>query len=137
MKGNRYILLLEDDAVEAMRVERVLKALDPKVQLIACMNGQEGVNLLKEKANDLPGIILLDLNMPVMNGIEFLRILKANDTWKMIPVIVLTTSSSEADKLATYEIGISGYMVKPVRYNEFTEVMTILYKYWETIEIAH
>lgn len=137
MKGNRYILLLEDDAVESMRVERVLKSIDEKLQLNICQNGQEGLAWLNNNANNLPAIILLDLNMPIMNGIELLRLLKVDEIWKMIPVIVLTTSSSDSDKQATYSLGISGYMVKPVRYNDFTEVMTTLFKYWDIAELAH
>ena len=136
MKGNRYILLLEDDMVESMRVERVLKALDPKLQLQKVVNGREGLNWLKEHPDDLPAIILLDLNMPVMNGIEFLNEVKADEKLKLTPVIILTTSGSDADKQATYSLGIAGYMVKPVRYNDFEEVMKTIVRYWETSELV-
>jgi CheY-like chemotaxis protein len=137
MKGNRYILLLEDDAVETMRVERVMQSLDPKLRLEIAINGREGLNKLEQNISDLPSIILLDLNMPVMNGIEFLTAVKSDDRLKYIPVIILTTSASDNDKLATYNLGIAGYMVKPVRYSDFTEVMRTIYQYWEASELVH
>jgi CheY-like chemotaxis protein len=87
-----------------------------------------------EKLKTSPGIILLDINMPKMNGIEFLEVVKKNDQWSQIPVIVLTTSKDQQDKLQTFKLGISGYMIKPVSYDAFTDMLTTIKSYWDLSE---
>ncbi|MCK5515650.1 MAG: response regulator, partial [Desulfobulbaceae bacterium] len=90
---------------------------------------------LKNPENEKPGIILLDLNMPKMNGIEFLRIAKSDDDLKKIPVVVLTTSKEEQDKVSSFNLGVAGYMIKPVDYLKFVEVVKTIDLYWTLSEL--
>ena len=90
---------------------------------------------LKNSENEKPGIILLDLNMPKMNGVEFLKIAKKDDNLKKIPVVVLTTSKEEQDKVDSFNLGVAGYMVKPVDYRKFVEVVKTIDLYWTLSEL--
>jgi len=90
---------------------------------------------LKNDGSAQPCVILLDLNMPRMNGIEFLRIIKADEGLKKIPVIVLTTSREEQDKIETFRLGVAGYMVKSIDYKKFVETMRIVDMYWTLSEL--
>jgi CheY-like chemotaxis protein len=116
------ILLVEDDDLDIISVQRSLKKLDTDYELHTAYNGKEALYLLTEqKPNLLPDVILLDLNMPKMNGIEFLRILRNDDKLKHIRVFIMTTSADTADRIATEELGISGYIIKPLNYNDNTK----------------
>ena len=106
------ILLIEDDLIEVMKLKRATGSLNLNHKITEANNGEEALNLLKQKDN-LPDIILLDLNMPKINGIEFLRILKADERLRYIPTIILTTSNNQRDLLECFEIGIAGYVLKP------------------------
>lgn len=130
MINKRPILLLEDDRVDAMIVERALRDLKVENELVIAKNGEEGLKYLRDKKKHLPGIILLDLNMPRMNGLEFLDIVKKDDQFKKIPIVVLTTSDEEKDRSASYNLGIAGYMTKPVNYPQFVEVLRTITLYW-------
>lgn len=129
------ILLVEDDRVDAMTVKRALRELHVTNPLTTVGNGEEALAYLRDGDNPRPGIILLDINMPKMNGIEFLRVAKADDTLKNIPVIVLTTSREEQDRFATFDLGVAGYMVKPVDYLQFVEVIRTIHLYWTLSEL--
>ena len=96
MRNSKPILLVEDDRVDAMTVKRALKDLNVTNLLVHTLNGEEALEYLTGEGNERPCIILLDLNMPRMNGIEFLKIIKADDELKKIPVVVLTTSEETA-----------------------------------------
>lgn len=130
MKFNNRILLIEDDDVDAMTLERALSDLKISYQLDRVTNGEEGLNFLHNPANPRPGIILLDINMPRMNGIEFLVELRMNAALKAIPVIILTTSQEEIDRLAAFDKNVAGYMVKPVDYLQFVKIVEIICNYW-------
>lgn len=133
MLSNKNILLLEDDIVDVMTIKRAIKQLAISNELIVRENGEEGIAFL-ENSDDLPGIIFLDINMPKMNGIEFLEHIKQNKEWAQIPIVVLTTSKDQQDKLATFGHGISGYMVKPVDYPQFKDMIAIIKDYWNLSE---
>jgi len=94
------------------------------------------LEFLRDPTRPRPGLILLDLNMPRMNGIEFLATIKADSALKPIPVVVLTTSRVDADRLASFSHSVAGYMIKPVDYDQFVEVMRLIKNYWITIETA-
>jgi len=111
------ILLIEDDTIEIMKVNRTIKSLGVSHQIIEANNGEVALEILNKK-DRLPDIILLDLNMPKINGIEFLKILKNDNTLKYIPTIILTTSTNHKDVLECYKIGISGYVIKPIRFQD-------------------
>ncbi|PCJ65318.1 MAG: two-component system response regulator [Bacteroidetes bacterium] len=133
MLANKKILLLEDDIVDVMTIKRAIKQLKISNELIVKENGEEGLAYLKD-LKDLPGIIFLDINMPKMNGIEFLGHLKEDKQWAQIPVVVLTTSKDQQDKLATFSKGISGYMIKPVDYLQFKDMIETIKSYWDMSE---
>ncbi|QHT70481.1 response regulator [Rhodocytophaga rosea] len=112
------ILLVEDDYLDTMIVERTLRKMNVVHKLYIARNGQEALNMLRgkgaEKINPLPSIIMLDINMPKMNGLEFLSELRSDEELKDIKVFVMTTSDQEQDKIASQELGVSGYIIKPL-----------------------
>jgi CheY-like chemotaxis protein len=135
MKGKKPILLVEDDAVDMMTVTRALKEIHVTNRIVNANNGKEALEYLRNADNETPCIILLDLNMPRMNGIEFLEIAKQDELLKMIPVVVLTTSKEEQDKVDSFRQSVAGYMVKPVDYQKFVEVMRTINVYWTLSEL--
>lgn len=135
MNGGRNILLIEDDKVDALTVQRAMKEIKVSNPLVVAHNGLEGLNYLKENRSNKPCIILLDLNMPKMNGLEFLVEMKKDPEFRKIPVIVLTTSSAEPDVNKSFSIGIAGYMVKPVDYKQFIDVIKEIKLYWTLSEL--
>lgn len=129
------ILLVEDDAVDVMTVKRCLKELKIPNQLVVAGNGEEALQLLLTDGACRPCLILLDINMPKMNGLEFLQRLKIAPHLKKIPVVILTSSREESDITYCYETGIAGYMVKPVEYQHFVDIIKLLYGYWAKSEL--
>lgn len=134
MDTNKPILLVEDDDLDAKTVRRALKELHVTNPLARVIHGEEALAWLRDPAHGPPCLVLLDLNLPVMNGIEFLRAAKADPALRPIPVVVLTTSRLEADKLASFEFSVAGYMVKPVDYTQFVEVVRAINVYWTLSE---
>ncbi len=134
MNKSLKILLIEDDTIEVMKLNRTINSLQLKHRLIEAKNGEEALEILNQK-NNLPDIILLDLNMPKINGIEFLRILKTDEVLKYIPTIVLTTSNNHRDVLECYKIGIAGYMIKPLKYEDYVAKIEKLLAYWSINEL--
>ena len=135
MKNNGAILLVEDDRVDAMTVRRALKELNVCNPLFEVGNGEEALAFLRDLQNPRPSIILLDLNMPKMNGIEFLQVAKNDPVIKQIPVVVLTTSKADQDRIDTYNMSVAGYMVKPVDYMKFVETIKTIRMYWTLCEL--
>lgn len=134
MRNLKPVLLLEDDSVDAMTVKRAMKDLDVKNHLVHVFNGEQALEYLQNNGNTEPCVILLDLNMPKMNGIEFLRIAKSDPILKCIPVVVLTTSRADQDKLECFDNSVAGYIIKPVDYKGFLDAMKILDLYWTLSE---
>ena len=135
MRNSESILLVEDDQVDALMVKRVLKEIKIGTRLDIVKDGEEALAFLRDPENGRPGIIVLDLNMPRMNGIEFLKIAKKDDNLKMIPVVVLTTSKGDQDKVDSFNLGVAGYMIKPVDYQKFVEIVTTIDRYWTLSEL--
>ena len=134
------ILLVEDDEVDVMNVKRAFKKNNITNPLYIANNGIDALVMLRGNGNSplIPPqqrIILLDLNMPKMNGIEFLRELRADPELKPIPVIVLTTSNEDRDKVEAYNLNVAGYILKPVTFSNFVETVATLNKYWALSEI--
>lgn len=130
------ILLVEDDEVDVMNVRRAFERINMKSALFVAGNGLEALQMLRE--NMIPKerrLILLDLNMPKMNGIEFLQALRADPELSSTPVVVLTTSNDDQDKLDAYNFNVAGYLLKPVTFNSFCERMATLDKYWSLVEM--
>jgi len=121
MKKNT-ILLIEDNELDVISIQRSLKKLDTEYELFTSFNGIEALDMLRGKPGLLPmdpppNIILLDINMPKMNGLEFLQVLRSEKGLKHIKVFVMTTSGEEFDRVATEKLGISGYLIKPMSYS--------------------
>jgi CheY-like chemotaxis protein len=135
MQKPKPILLVEDDSVDAMTVKRAVRDLQVNHSIIHSLNGEEAMKYLTSPNMEKPFIILLDLNMPKMNGIEFLKVMKAHPELKTIPVVVLTTSKERQDVLDSFELGASGYMVKPVDYSKFVEILSRVMIYWSSSEL--
>ena len=135
MNSKKPILLVEDDKVDAMTVKRSLRDIHVTNRLLLAGNGEDALQYLREPNIDRPCIILLDLNMPKMNGLEFLQVLKQDTILKKIPVIVLTTTKNEQDKLESFRLGVAGYMIKPVDYQQFVEVVRTINLYWTLSEM--
>ncbi len=136
MKTDETILLVEDDIVDAMTVKRAMKDLNVTNKLVIKGNGEEALEYLRDVNNANPCIIILDLNMPRMNGIELLQALKQDNHLRRIPAIVLTTSRGEQDRFRTFDLSIAGYMIKPVEYPQFVEVVRNIKLYWTLSELA-
>ena len=130
MQNSKPILLVEDDSIDVMTVKRAFRDIEVKSELVPTGDGEEALAYLRDDGNTKPSVILLDLNMPKMNGTEFLKIIKADDGLKKIPVIVLTTSNSEQDIAKSFELGAAGYMVKSVDYKRFMEIIKTIDSYW-------
>jgi CheY-like chemotaxis protein len=130
------ILLVDDDEVDVMTVRRAFQKANITNPLYVARNGVEALALLRGGA--VPAsrrIVLLDLNMPRMNGIEFLREVRNDPELQSITVIVLTTSNEDKDRVDAFQLGVAGYLVKPVTFATFAEVMATLNKYWTLQEL--
>ncbi len=135
MNSHKPILLVEDDTVDAMTVKRALKEIHVVNTVDVASNGEDALQYLRASFNEKPCIILLDLNMPKMNGLEFLDVIKHEQALKTIPVVILTTSKDEQDKLGGFNLGVAGYMIKPVDYQQFVEAVRTINLYWTLSEM--
>jgi CheY-like chemotaxis protein len=130
------ILLVEDDEVDVMNVRRAFQKNRITNPLFVASNGVEALEQLR--GGTIPRdrrIILLDLNMPQMNGIEFLREIRRDPELNLTPVIVLTTSNDDRDRIEAYNLNVAGYLLKPVTFSNFCDVMAALNKYWALVEL--
>jgi CheY-like chemotaxis protein len=128
------ILLIEDDTIEVMKLKRAIIKLTMDHELIEAKNGEEALEILKDHSM-LPDVIFLDLNMPKINGLEFLKILKEDSVLRFLPTIILTTSNNRKDILACYDIGVAGYIIKPLKYDHYIEKIKIALSYWSMNEL--
>jgi len=135
MRDSRPVLLVEDDSIDAMTVQRAFRDLKVTNPLKHTVNGEQALAYLQNPANDKPCVILLDLNMPKMNGTEFLAVAKSDPALKKIPVIVLTTSSEERDIVESFRLSVAGYIIKPVDYRKFVEAIRTIDLYWTLSEL--
>lgn len=135
------ILLVEDDEVDVMNVQRAFKKYKITNPLYIAGNGVEALDMLRSQKGKLPQVpknrrlVLLDLNMPKMNGLEFLHEVRKDEELKRTPVIVLTTSDEDKDRIEAYNLNVAGYILKPVTFANFAEVMVALNKYWALCEM--
>jgi CheY-like chemotaxis protein len=133
------ILLVEDDEVDIMNVQRAFRKNNIKNPLHITRNGLEALQALRGEHPEVnipsPRIILLDINMPKMGGIEFLTELRKHPELKAISVFMMTTSNEESDKVAAYDLNVAGYVLKPLSFEGFTEAVAILNHYWHLCEM--
>ena len=132
---NKPILIVEDDDVDVMTMQRAFKEIRVPNPLVRQENGELAIDYLRDRRNAMPCIILLDLNMPVMNGIEFLQVIKRDEVLRRIPVIVVTTSKEQEDKVNSFNCSVAGYMEKPVDYRRFVDVVRSIDVYWSLSEL--
>ena len=136
MEKTLNILLVEDDQVDVMNVTRAFGKNKIANPLFVAADGIEALEMLRSGAVPREQrLILLDLNMPRMSGIEFLRELRADPELHGTPVVVLTTSDDERDKVNAYDLNVAGYLLKPVAFINFVELMAALNKYWTLVEL--
>ncbi|MEO5571265.1 MAG: response regulator [Bacteroidia bacterium] len=134
------ILLVDDDQVDIMNVQRAFKKNNITNPLHIANNGIEALDMLRgtegrEKIIPVPRIILLDINMPKMNGIEFLRELRADAKLHSISVFIMSTSNDDKDKFDAYNLNVAGYIVKPVSFEKFVAAVSVLNNYWKLCEM--
>lgn len=130
------ILLVDDDDVDVMNVRRAFKKANITNPIFTASNGIEALEVLRHDRIP-PGrrLILLDINMPKMNGIEFLRELRSDPELASHSVVVLTTSNEDRDRIEAYQLNVAGYLLKPVTFVEFVDVMATLNEYWTLMEM--
>lgn len=134
-----HILLVEDDEVDIRNVQRAFKKNNISNPLHVARNGLEALQMLKggdnfSKLDPTPKVILLDLNMPKMGGLEFLQTIREDPQLKSISVFVMTTSDEESDKFAAYNLNVAGYILKPLSFERFVDAVSILNHYWTLCE---
>ena len=131
------IVLVEDDEVDVMTVKRAFAKNNISNPLYVAHNGIEALDMLR-KADPIPAqrrLILLDVNMPKMNGIELLRELRADPALQQACVVMMTTSNEERDRIEAFKLNVAGYLLKPVTFQQFAEVMSTINKYWALMEM--
>lgn len=129
------ILLVEDDEVDIMNVQRAFKKNNINNPLYIVRNGLEALEVYREKkVSPTPQIILLDINMPKMGGIEFLAEIRKDPSLRSLSVFVMTTSNEESDKVAAYDLNVAGYIVKPLSFESFVNAVATLNHYWQICE---
>lgn len=135
MRSTKTVLLAEDDMIDQETIKRAFKKLRISNRLIITNNGEEALVYLKNTSHEKPCMLLLDLKMPKMGGLELLKIMKADDELKMIPVVVFTSSNEENDKLESFGLGVVGYIIKPVDYQKLVEAIKTIDLYWTLSEL--
>ena len=133
------ILVVDDNEDDVLLLQESLRD-EPAVNLLhAVHDGEEAMAFLRREgpfaAAPRPGLVLLDINMPKMNGIEFLRELRADPELQHVTVVALTTSNADRDRLEAYKMNVAGYLLKPVTFQQFAEVMATINKYWALMEM--
>lgn len=136
MQNSKPILLIEDDRVDAMTVKRALKELGAANQLVHTTDGEQALKHLRNQSNDPPCVILMDLNTPRMNGMEFLQIIKADEALRDIPVVVMSTSNEAKYVHDLSRLGARRYIVKSVDYGEFVESLRAVEELWRSAELT-
>jgi CheY-like chemotaxis protein len=130
------ILLVDDDEVDAITVKRAFAKANIECQLFVARNGIDALELLRSGVFPAERrIMLLDINMPKMNGIELLRELRADPALNKLTVIMMTTSSEENDRIDAYQLNVAGYVIKPVTFQALEKIVETLSSYWKLMQL--
>ncbi len=132
MSDNRSILLVEDNPDDEKLVIRSLRRSKIANEINIARNGEEALNILFGDA-PLPAVVLLDIKLPKIDGLEVLRRLRASDRTRLLPIVVLTSSSEERDIIDSYHLGANSYVRKPVEFDKFAEAVQQLGLYWMVV----
>ncbi len=130
------ILLVDDDEIQRIKFKKVCKEIKSSNTVFEAENGENALTLLEDK-NKPYDLIISDLNMPRMNGFELLLKLKKNDQYKNIPVVIMSTSNNPLDLKKCFDLGISGYFMKPLKYTEYAKKVISLLEYWGKSEVVY
>jgi CheY-like chemotaxis protein len=123
------ILLVEDNPDDAMLTELALRqGISAKLEI--ARNGQEALDYLSNEANEIPRLVLLDLQLPNVNGLEVLQRIREHNRTRLIPVVIVTNSSAPGDVAAAYQYGTNSYIRKPVDFDQFAELIRLIGSYW-------
>lgn len=128
------ILLIEDDVVDVMNMKRAFSKKGITHPLYVAESGEEALQMLNHSDMPKPHVVLLDINMPKMGGLEFLEILRSNPGFADLSVFILTTSNEDVDKIKAHKLNVSGYILKPLSGNEFANKVGALNSFWELCE---
>ncbi len=134
LKRPLNVLLIEDNTIEIMKMNRAISLLELNHNIKEAKTAVDALKILEENQY-VPDLILLDLNMPKISGIEFLSIIKRNESLSHIPVVILTTSNNRSDLLECYKLGISGYILKPLKYEDYITKIESTLNYWSLNEL--
>ena len=128
---NRPILLVEDNPSDIKLTQRAFAKTNIANELVVAEDGQAALDYLFSDADrELPALVLLDLKLPLVDGMEFLRRIRADQRTRLLPVVVLTTSKEERDMIESYSLGANSYVRKPVSFSEFSAAVAQLGVYW-------
>jgi len=132
---NNPILLIEDNPIDLDLTLRAFASRNLANPILVARDGEEALDFTKrwEQGEPLPVVILLDLNLPKINGLEVLKFLKSHPIFKTIPVVVLTTSSESSDVKTAYELGVNSYIIKPVDFEKFIDMAKHIELYWNVL----
>ncbi|APZ45597.1 response regulator [Polaribacter reichenbachii] len=130
------ILLVDDDKIERLKFKKVCQKVNSNCAVLEAFNGEEAFTLLSDKNNSFD-LIITDINMPKMDGFEFLKALKSDSRLKPIPVVIMSTSESKIDLEKGYGMGISGYFSKPLKYADYINKVTSLLQYWNRASLSN
>jgi CheY-like chemotaxis protein len=131
------ILMIEDNSADADMIKRILRKSDPNVKIDMAKDGEEALEFIKawENGTPVPLVILLDLKLPKVDGLEVLTALKTHEKFKVLPVVVLTSSNELRDIRRAYEIGANSYILKAIDFDQFSQAVTMIYRYWCALNI--
>ena len=135
MRNSNPIMLIDDDRLDTITLQRAFVDLGIPNDIINMSSGKDAMQYLLCKENGEPSIILLDLNMPQMGGIEFLKVIKAEEQLRKIPVIIMSTSNYEEEVVEVFKLGAAGYILKTTDYKKFMESVNIIDQYWSLCKL--
>lgn len=129
--------MIEDNSADADMIKRILRKSDPNVKIDMAKDGEEALEFIKawENGTPVPLVILLDLKLPKVDGLEVLTALKTHEKFKVLPVVVLTSSNELRDIRRAYEIGANSYILKAIDFDQFSQAVTMIYRYWCALNI--
>jgi CheY-like chemotaxis protein len=130
MSPTKPLLLVEDNSDDVMILQRAFKDAGVDQELIHLPDAEEALAYLRSPTHPRPALVLLDLNLPGMSGVEFLKAIKVDPTLNEIPVVVLSTSDQRRDILDSFDLSVAGYIVKPMDYSALVETVKVIQDYW-------
>ena len=134
MKLELKILLVEDNIIEILKLKRAIENLGMNHEVLEAENGEIALDSIKQEEIN-PDIILLDLNMPKMNGLEFLAKVRNDESMRHLPIIILSTSNNNRDLMEAYKLGVSWYILKPLKYEDYVKKIEYTLQYWSNNEL--